>query len=172
MKTAMKMKFNCAVIILYIISLNAFSQELRHVKGQKGIELNAGFTLKGQYAALGYSQYFAPKLYGKILLGYENAKVTDIKVGSEFLDLTLNYTLFNVSKVLYVNGTAGGTMHLDTYKNYEPAGTKFNYGLLLGAEAEIFLSPRFVLLINGRQSLLFGYHQNLAYGGVGLKYIF
>lgn len=167
----MKKRWIMAVFLFGNIALQA--QDLRHVKGQNGIEIGGGATRIGGYGQLGYSHYFGPKIYGKVSAGYENATTYEIKTTSIFLDFTGNYTLFNLSKILYVNAVVGLTGNLDSYKDYAPAtGTKINYGALLGGEAEIFLSSKLVLLLNARQSFLFGYQKNIAYYGGGVKVLF
>jgi len=163
-------------ILFVVLSSQLANAQVRHLKGQKGLEVMAGITAYSQVVGGGFSQYISSKLYLKGLLGFENGTISNVDFTTYLIDITANYTVFNIKSQVFFNAVLGAS---GIYEETEPLESTFKQegfspGIIGGLEIEVFLSDRIILIINGSQRHYFqselGPNRWLA--TAGLKYIF
>jgi len=163
------------ILMLALSSLLANAQ-VRHLKGQKALEVMAGITEYSQVYGGGFSQYFNSKLYLKGVLGYEYGTISNVDFTSYLVDLTVNYTVFSINSKVFFNAVLGASGIYEETETLESTfeQERFSPGIIGGFEIEVFLSDRIILIINGSQRHYFqselGSNRWLA--TAGLKYIF
>lgn len=153
-------------LALFIIATSvAFGQ--RHLKGDIGVGLDGGIAHLG--GGNGFGVYIAPtfsynltsKLYLKSEFIYERANQSlpqsEIDINSFYLNGTAYYNLFSIKDFLFFN--VGGGLQ-GTFSNIQDSNEgigsntsqEFDFALLGGIETEFFLTDRFVVLLNFKQS--------------------
>jgi len=163
------------ILMLALSSLLANAQ-VRHLKGQKALEVMAGITEYSQVFGGGFSQYLSSKLYLKGALGYENGAISNVDFTSYLIDITANYTVFNINSQVFLNAVFGASGIYEETEFLESTFKQegFSPGIIGGLEIEVFLSDRIILIINGSQRHYFqselGANRWLV--TAGLKYIF
>lgn len=168
-------------LFFLLVSNSLFAQlavidKARHLKGQQGIEANIGITQLGKFFNLGYSRNLSHTVYAKFQAGAEagNYAKKIYSFISYTADAGIYYAPINIEKILYIGGNAGISLNMDKVKSSEMQSRNFtNYGAFIGAEAECFVSDRFVLLANFKQKFLLNqqYGSLVYFAGVGLKYV-
>jgi len=162
-------------IFLITVSFQISNAQVRHLKGQQGLEAFAGITKHSQVFGGGFSYYLSSKLYLKGSLGYETGTITEVDFTAYLVDVSCNYTLFDINSVAFFNVLLGGSGLYEETESMEStiAQEGFSPGVLGGVEMEIFLSDRLVIVAGGSQRHYFlselGADRWLATGG--LKYI-
>jgi len=84
-------------ILFVVFSSQLANAQVRHLKGQKGMEVMAGITEHSQVFGGGFSQYLSSKLYLKGVLGYENGTISNVDFTAYLIDITANYTVFSIN---------------------------------------------------------------------------
>ncbi len=162
-------------IFLLTASFHFANAQVRHLKGQQGLEAFGGITKHSQVLGAGYSYYLSSKLYLKGSLGYETGTITEVNFTAYLVDVSCNYTLFDINSVAFFNVVLGGSGLYEETESLEStiAQEGFSPGVLGGVEIEMFLSDRLVIVAGGSQRHYFlselGPDRWLVNGG--LKYI-
>jgi len=86
------------LILFVVFSSQLANAQVRHLKGQKGMEVMASITEYSQVFGGGFSQYLSSKLYLKGLLGFENGTISNVDFTTYLIDITANYTAFNINR--------------------------------------------------------------------------
>ncbi len=169
------MKTIFLIILIAAVHIQALSQ-VRHIKGQKGVEALAGITEDSNVLSVGYSQYLNSKLYLKGTLGYENGSISSVDFTAYLLEIATNYNLIKIHSKVFLNALLGGGIAYEETETLESTleQTGFSPGVFGGLEIEIFINDRIVLVTNGTQR----YYPQSALGeyfwmcNTGIKYIF
>ena len=162
-------------IFLLAVSFQFTNAQVRHFKGQQGLEVFGGITKHSQVFGGGFSYYLSSKLYLKGSLGYETGTITEVDFTAYMFDVSCNYTLFDVNSVAFFNVILGGSGLYEETESLESTLTQegFSPGVFGGVELEIFLNDRVVVIAGGSQRHYFlselGPDRWLVNGG--LKYI-
>lgn len=144
--------------ILFLLGISAQAQ-FRHIKGVNSIEVGSGTSKFGLIYHGSFVKYFSSKMYGKATGFYELGKDAGISFTSMGLDVAAAYTFLKVGEGVYINGLGGLTFALDNItegaRSYDISST-LKYGGLVGAEIELFLSDKIVLVLGADQRIVVG----------------
>ena len=154
-------------VILFLLPLMAQGQrfnnkksqtmKIRHVMGQKSVDLSVG--LSGYGGALGsiyYSQFIKNNLYWKAGGGYEFKNSTgDIRYTSAFMDGLGGLTITDKGS-LFLNVIGGITLAMDNVSGIDTSKKKsgFIYGGVIGLEGEFYLVNNIIFVISGTQRII------------------
>lgn len=141
--------------------------KLRHVKGSIGIDASVAYAHYGTAYQLGYIQYFNEKHSLSIMANYERGIIRDVdknattsgnnekylnSIAPHYEDLLANvlygYTVYAIKDKVFFNLKAGGLVGMSKFVNpkTEIISANFNYGVVAGAEAEIYLVNRLAVI--------------------------
>jgi len=163
--------------ILFVVFSSQFANaQVRHLKGQKGMEVMVGITEHSQVFGGGFSQYLSSNLYLKGALGYENGTISNVDFTAYLIDITANYMVFSVNSQVFFNAVLGASGIYEETEFLESTFDQdgFSPGMIGGLEIEIFLNDKIILLTNGSQRHYFQSELGESRWLVtaGLKYIF
>lgn len=163
-------------ILFVVISSQLANAQVRHLKGQKGMEVMAGITEHSQVFGSGFSQYLSSNLYLKGLLGFESGTISNVDFTAYLMDVTAYYTVFNINSRVFINAVLGAS---GIYEETEPLESTFKQegfspGIIGGLEIEVFFNDKIILITNGSQRYYFlsELGENRWLATAGLKYIF
>ncbi len=129
------------------------SIKLRHIEGIRGFDLSYGLNPYGNQFGFGYAQYESDNFIGRIVLNYESGKINLTTYSTQYLFIEFNSTVCRLKKRFFLNLAYGALAGQENSGN-EVLNTKantFEYGLLLGVNAEIYILNRFSVLIEFKQ---------------------
>lgn len=154
-----------AIFILLLFSIRATGQtatdtlvvegtiKLRHIEGIRGFDFSTGVNRYGNQFSLGYAQYESENFIGRLVLNYEYGRINLTTYSTQYLFVEFNNTLYRVKKRVFLNlayGVLAGQENSSSEVLNLKANT-FEYGLLLGINAEIYLLNRLAVLIELKQ---------------------
>lgn len=142
-------------MFLLVIWGSAKSQVI-HVKGIKGVELSYGLSENGNVFEGAYVQFLSNKLYLKAAVQHASLKDKNIDYTRTGLDLSSNYVIYNFNEIIFLNAVGGLVLSMDQLKDTEAFGSQrtMQFGLLAGAELEVYINSKLNLLFNYDQKYM------------------
>ncbi len=170
------MKRFLLTLITITIVAQPSSAQVRHLKGQRGVEIRGGISEHSQLLGAGYLHQVSSRIYLKGAGFYEDGSISGVNFKSYLVDLTVYYTLLKIAPLLYFNVGLGGSGIYEETEILEQTILQkgFAPGALGTVELELFLSNHWALIFSGSQRYYFnsslGSGRWMASGG--LRYIF
>lgn len=159
------------------------SAQIRHAEGIQAVEVSVLSSSTENGSSLGYgvaySKFFTGKFYAKAGVYMENGQdnLRNLSYSAYMLDITANFTLFNIGSSVFVNAGVGLNATMDKL-NEAPETIKstggFNYGPLAGSDIEIYFTDNVVLLVQYQFKYMIqkDFGNIRSFVGGGLKYAF
>jgi hypothetical protein len=143
----------------------------------QGVGASLGISTISYKALVEWGYHFSIYSQIKIGIGGEWKNKDTLAYRSPFAQATFHYTLYTNHKDLFLNILAGPIVH---YASYSDAFIKleesnFNAGLIVGGEAELFLTRNIELIASGGPTIFFlkNKYGRLGYLiSIGLKFNF
>jgi hypothetical protein len=122
--------------------------KLRHIEGIRGFDISAGENQMGRQFSMGYARYVNENFIARLLLNYEFGKINLTGYSTRYLFIEFNSTLFRIKNRVYINIAYGALLGDENSTNevLNAKGETFEYGLLAGANAEVYLLNKLSLL--------------------------
>ena len=155
------------------VSISVATAQIRHVRHIKSIDLMYGVSGFGTTYSAGYVSYLSNTSYLKIGGFYEQGISQGLSYTSIGLEPYFAKNLVRAGYKYYLNAIGGAHISIDnsgaTLGEFK-IPTTFKTGILLGIENEIFISDKFVFVLNISQRILlsqeFGNYRWFAQGGI------
>lgn len=175
------MKF-CYVVLIFL-SVSASGQsfrkksqgmKIRHVQGQKSVELMGGISgYGGLVGSIYYNSFYRNNVYWKLGGGYEYKQNTSgVNYSSVFSDALGGVTLMDKGS-FFLNAVGGMTLGFDNVAGIETQKktSGFIYGVAFGLEGEVYVTNNIVLVLSGTERLILPKEfPNRWYAQVGLRF--
>lgn len=173
------MKKTTLLIIALAAVLASAKAQIRHVRGIKSMDAMYSMTKPGQAYSIGYVTYLNNSSYLKGSLFFEQGTESGIQYTSMGSEFYYAKNLVHAGSAFYLNAIGGAHLSVDnpvagTFNPELKIPNTFKMGILGGIENEIFISDRFVLILNFTQRILLGneYGNYRWFAGAGIRYNF
>jgi hypothetical protein len=135
----------------------AASGQIRHVKGIKSVEVNFGKPLYGTAFGASFVKYRTSSSYWKVGLLRDVSKRDLFQINSTAFDFSYYYTVYDINEIVYFNLFGGATVAVDqlVQNEFYSAKSAFKYGVLGGAEVEVFITDKWAVVPGFNQRYLF-----------------
>lgn len=162
------------ITILFSVLSICFSYgQIRHVRHIKSVDVQYGLTGFGTTYSAGYVSYRSNSTYLKVGGFYEQGMGQGIRYTSMGLEPYFAKTVIRSGYFYYLNVIGGAHLSIDnsgdSLGDFKIPST-FKTGVLFGVENELFISDKFVFIVNFSQRMLlsqeFGNYRWFAQAGI------
>jgi hypothetical protein len=170
------MKIVITLLLTFFI-VSAANAQIRHVRHIKSIDLMYGITGFGTTYSAGYVSYLSNTSYIKFGGFYEQGISQGLPYTSIGLEPYFAKNIIRGGYKYYLNAIGGAHVSVDnsgaTLGEFK-IPSAFKMGVLLGIENELFISDKFVLIINFSQRILLAqeYGSYRFFAQAGIRYNF